>query len=81
MLNAFDAAYVAQLEAERGVVTVEEYARLVTAAERQTENEVRAELHLPREALPRVKRVWEKRIAASRALGKRVREAVRKAAE
>jgi hypothetical protein len=42
MLNAFDTAYVAQLEAERGIVTVEEYAQLAVAAERRTENEVLA---------------------------------------
>ncbi len=34
LLSAYDAAYVAQLERERGPILVEEYARLTVAAER-----------------------------------------------
>jgi hypothetical protein len=32
--RAFDAAYVGRIEEERGILTVEEHARLVVAAER-----------------------------------------------
>jgi hypothetical protein len=42
---------------------------------------VLAELDLPREAMMRVKRVWDKRVAASPALGKRVRKAFARAGE
>jgi hypothetical protein len=81
LLSAYDAAYVAQLESERGDVTVEEYAALVVAAERGTETETLAKLDMPRGAMVRVQRVWMKKMAGDPALGRRVRAAVGEAAE
>ena len=51
LLQAYDAAYVAQLEQERGPLQVEEYARLVVAAERGGTGKVLAEMTLPRRAM------------------------------
>ena len=76
LLRAYDEAYLAQLEAERGAVSVQEYARILVAAERGTEREALAELGLPRGALLRLQRVWMRKMAGARELGKRVREAV-----
>ena len=73
LLRAYDEAYLAQLEVERGPITVKEYARLVVAAERGTEPEALVELGLPRGAMLRVQRVWMKKMSA---LGRQVREAV-----
>lgn len=58
LLDRFDAAYVEQLEKERGPITVEEYARLSVAGERGTLDEALAALGLPRGAVMRVERVW-----------------------
>lgn len=80
-LRAYDEAYVARLEAERGAITAEEYARILVAAERGTEKEALAELGLPRGALLRVQRVWLRRMGESKDLGRRVREAVEGARE
>ncbi|AUX39726.1 hypothetical protein SOCE26_011210 [Sorangium cellulosum] len=76
LLSAYDDAYVAQLEGERGIITVEEYARLLVAAERGTEREVLDAMGLPRGALLRLRRVWLKKTAADAGLAKRVREAI-----
>lgn len=81
LLNAFDAAYVARLEEERGPVQVEEYARLLVAAERGNVGEVLAELTLPRGAMMRIERVWLARIAEDEGLDKSVRFAVKMARE
>jgi len=80
-LKAYDAAYVAQLEKERGPIQVREYARLVVAKERGIEEETLAELSLPRGALLRLQRVWLARVAADPELGKGVREAMEAARE
>ena len=76
LLNAYDRAYVARLEEERGPVRVEEYARLVVAAERGNAGEALAELTLPRGAMVRLQRVWVRRMASDAALGARVRAAM-----
>ncbi len=81
-LDAYDDAYVGQLEAERGPIRVEEYARIVVAAERGSEGAELEALGLPRSALLRVSRVWSRRTAADADLGRAVRdgiEAVREA--
>ena len=76
-LTAYDTAYVAQIEKERGPIGVEEYARIVVAQERGSADEELAALSLPRGALLRVQRVWLGRvIAADAELGKSVRVAV-----
>jgi hypothetical protein len=76
LLSAYDSAYVAQLEAERGAIGVEEYARLAVAAEAGVEKETLAELDLPRGAMLRLRRVWLKKTSEDAALARRVRKAI-----
>ena len=76
---AYDAAYVDQLEKERGPIEVPEWARIVVAGERGTTNEVLEDLSLPLSGLARIERVWLKRLAADMALGKAVNRAVKAA--
>lgn len=76
LLVSYDDAYVAQLEDERGPISVEEYARLVVAAERGVEQQVLAELDLPRGATARIKRVWLRKTMQDKALARKVREAL-----
>jgi hypothetical protein len=74
--KAYDAAYVAQLEEERGPITVEEHARVVVAAERGEAAEALRALELPEGALMRIRRVWIARTAADPAIGARARRAL-----
>jgi hypothetical protein len=76
LLEAYDRAYVARLEEERGPIQVEDYARLVVAGERGDAEAALAELTLPRGAMLRLSRVWAGRMAADAGLGARVRQAV-----
>ncbi len=76
LLGSYDDAYVAQLEADRGTITVAEYARLVVAAERGLEQQTLAELALPAAAVPRLRRVWLRRTLADRDLARRIRRAI-----
>ncbi len=62
LLDAFDDGYVTQLEAERGEVTVPDYARLLLADERGHMSVALTELGLPRGAMLRLERVWGRRI-------------------
>jgi hypothetical protein len=76
LLRAYDAAYVAQLEKERGPITVEEYARLVVASERGGAAPLLEELRMPRGAFMRIERVWLDRVAEDDALAASVRKAI-----
>ncbi len=76
LLRAYDEAYVARLEEERGAITPREYARLIVAVERGRADIVLAELSLPRGAILRIQRVWLNRIAADAAFNKSVRAAM-----
>ena len=76
LLRAYDTAYVARLEEERGPIEVDEYARLVVAAERGQAGPVLRELSLPTGAMVRIERVFLRRIVDRPALGERVRKAV-----
>jgi hypothetical protein len=76
LLKAYDAAYVAQLEKERGPITVEEYARLVVASERGGAAPVLDELSLPKGSFMRIERVWLERVAEDDALAADVRKAI-----
>ena len=78
--NAYDQAYVAQLEDERGPMTPAEYARLVLALERGCVGAVLRQLGLPAGAILRIQRVFLGRMAADPALGHRVRAAIAAAA-
>ena len=64
LLDAFDGAYVARLEEERGPIEVEGYARLLLAAERGTLQEQLAAMTLPPGAMMRIERVWVGKICA-----------------
>ncbi|MBK8256695.1 MAG: hypothetical protein IPK82_28995 [Polyangiaceae bacterium] len=75
-LRAYDAAYVAQLEEERGPIAVEEYARLVVAAERGTAPETLSALSLPDGAMLRIQRVWMIKMGQDPELRRLVRSAV-----
>jgi hypothetical protein len=79
LLRKFDAAYVEQLEKERGPIEVAEYARLAVAGERGVIHEALAELSLPGGAAMRIERLWMQRIARDTALGDRILDAVEKA--
>ena len=76
LLDRFDAAYVAELEKERGAIEARDYAKLKIAAERGTVDEVLSELRLPRGAVMRIERVWMVRLAESPGLGEKVEEAI-----
>lgn len=80
-LKAYDAAYVAQLEKERGVIRVDDYARLVVAQERGADAEELSEMGLPRGALLRLQRVWLARTTADAELARALRQAVEAARE
>jgi hypothetical protein len=75
LLEAYDQAYVARLEEERGPIRAEDYARLVVAGERGDAEEALAKLTLPPGAMMRLRRVWVARIAADAAVGASVRAA------
>ncbi len=72
LLRAWDAAYVAQLEVERGPIEVAEYARLVVASEQGRIKDVLAELSLPLAAKVRIERIWLRKTLEDPAFAKRV---------
>src|SRR5262249_32396050 len=79
LLRAYDAAYVAQLEDERGPIAVEDYARIVVAAERGTANATLAALGLPEGSMLRIQRVWMQKIGKDPALRRLVRSSFERA--
>jgi hypothetical protein len=81
LLRGYDEAYVTQLETERGPITPTEYARLTVAAERGSAEEALAALNLPPTGLPRVQRVWMRRMIDDGLLAKQVREAINRLLE
>jgi hypothetical protein len=76
LLRAYDAAFVAQVEDERGPIAIEEYARIVVAVERGTTAATLAELRLPEGSMVRVQRVWMGKIGKDPELRRLVRAAV-----
>ena len=58
ILATYDAAYVAALEEDRGPITAREYGGLALAAQRGEATAKLADLHLPAEAMMRIRRVW-----------------------
>jgi len=70
---------VEQLERERGPLHLNDYARLVVAAERGTLSATLAKMGLPRGSMLRIERVWLQKIAADEGLGAAVPLAVRAA--
>ena len=63
LLGAYDAAYVAAIEAFRGPVTAEEYGRLLHAMKAGKVNEALAGLRIQRTAMTRLMRVWTRKLA------------------
>jgi len=76
LLRAHDAAFVGQLERERGPITPEQYARLTIAAERDQRDQALAALELPREALVPIERVYLARTVQEPRIRARVRAAL-----
>ncbi|WP_437927352.1 DUF2169 domain-containing protein [Sorangium sp. So ce291] len=81
LLSAYDVAYVAALEKERGPITAGEYAQLVIAAEQGQGQAALAELGLPDESMMRIRRVWLERLVKDKKAAAEVRAAMRKADE
>jgi hypothetical protein len=77
LLGAYDAAYVAALEEERGPIGAEDYARLIVAGERGRADALLRRMGLPRGAMMRIRRVWLARMVQDRAVAAAVRAAVR----
>lgn len=73
---AYERAYVAQLETERGEIDISDYAHLMVSVEFTDADAVLADLGLPRCALVRIERVWQERMAADVAFCARVRQAM-----
>jgi hypothetical protein len=76
LLKAYDTAYVAQLEKERGPITIDEYARLVIASERGQAAPTLTELKLPRGSYLRIERVWLDKVTDDPELAASVRKAI-----
>lgn len=74
--DAYDDAYVAQVEEERGAIQPGEHARLLVAVERGQGDQALALLDVPKGALMRLQRVWMRRMKADPALGRAVRQAM-----
>ena len=76
LMRLYDEAYVAQLEAERGAISVKEYAQLLVAAERGTVDSALRELTIPVVAWMRIRRRWIARTIEDGELGAKVRNAL-----
>jgi hypothetical protein len=76
LLHAYDTAFVTRLELERGTISVEEYTRLVVAAERGQATPALRALDLPPGSMARIERVFLRRVVENPALGDKVRKAV-----
>ena len=76
LLTAYDEAYVAELERERGPIEAAEYARLMVAMERGSAAPTLDELRLPRDAQMLIQRVVMKRMTKDKALAASVRDAL-----
>jgi hypothetical protein len=76
--GTYDRAYVLSLERERGPITPVEYARLVLAQSRDRAALPRAlrDMELPWGCAPRIRRVYEERMAADPKLAEAVRAAM-----
>ncbi|WP_437655273.1 DUF2169 domain-containing protein [Sorangium sp. So ce1182] len=76
LLSIYDSAYVSALEAKRGPITLDDYARLAEAAERSAIAGALAERGLPQGAWPHVHRVWIGRMVKDVRLGKQLWDAI-----
>jgi hypothetical protein len=76
LLRAYDGAYIDQIEAERGPVTVDQYVQVAMALENGIGPNTLQELDLPRSALLPVQRVWMEKLSQNKELAERVRQAI-----
>ncbi|WP_437594322.1 DUF2169 domain-containing protein [Sorangium sp. So ce1000] len=76
LLSIYDNAYVSALEAERGPIAPDDYARLAEAAERSEIEGALAARGLPADAWPHIHRVWIQRLVNDVRLGKQVRRVI-----
>lgn len=76
LLTEYDGAYLSALEAKRGPIALEEYAKLAEAAERGAISGALTERGLPEGAWPHIHRVWIGRMVKDVRLGKQVRAAI-----
>jgi hypothetical protein len=76
LLRAYDTAFVTRLELERGAISVDEYARLVVAAERGQSTPALRALDLPQGSMVRIERVFLRRVVENPVLGEKIRKAV-----
>lgn len=74
---AYDAAYVARVERFRGVITLEEYARILVALDRGRTEETLDTLKIQRPALMPIVRLWTKKVAKDSKLAAKVSDALR----
>ncbi len=81
LTDAYDAAYVGGVEAARGPIGAEEYARITVAMERgeDASKATSSALAIPIVAWPRIRRVWTAKLARDGALGASLRAALRDA--
>jgi len=77
--GAYDAAYVAKVESFRGLIKLEEYARIVVALERGQANDVLDALKIHRPALMPIVRLWTRKVAQDMKLGDAANGALRAA--
>lgn len=76
LMTAYDRAYVSELEAQRGPITLEDYSRLAEAAERGAQEEALAARGLPGGAWASIHRVWIERMIKDASLAALVRRAM-----
>lgn len=76
LLVHYDRAYVSEIEAQRGPVAVDDYARIAEAAERSAQAEVLAMRELPEPVWPYIHRVWIDRMIKDPSLAAQVRHAI-----
>jgi hypothetical protein len=65
LLDRQDDVYLERIEAERGPVSAEEYARICLAEERGTISATLADLELPEPSAIRIQRVWLRRASSN----------------
>ena len=75
LADAYDVAYVAAVESFRGPVTAEEYGSLLQAMKAGKVNQSLDDLHIQRAAMPRLMRVWTKKLAEDPQLLRKVQGA------
>ncbi|MGK3968095.1 DUF2169 domain-containing protein [Sorangium sp. So ce118] len=76
LLSDYDGAYVTALEAARGPIALDDYARLAEAAERGAIAGALARRGLPQGAWPHIHRVWIARMVKDVRLGRQVRSEI-----